>query len=60
MKKICVCLLIMLSVASSSFAASWYYVGESSGYGVYIDNANVIKDNEGAILWIKSTDPYNG
>lgn len=60
MKKIIVSIVTLLVLnLSLVFAADWYYVGNGghtngqSSFSAFIDNARVLKDNKGAVIWIK-------
>lgn len=60
MKKLLLTLTALLILATSSTsAADWYYVGNGghtngqSSFSAFIDNERVLKDNKGAVIWIK-------
>lgn len=54
MKKFLIVLLLAMSVVAPNFAASWYFVGNATdGTSYYIDNSDVKKTQEVAIIWAK-------
>lgn len=58
MKKLFICLSLLLCLFTTSFAANWYWVGKSSnGYNYFIDNDTVMKNNKEAAVWVKITKP---
>lgn len=53
---LCLFAMMVLSIGcTTTFAASWYYVGgsENGRASVYIDNASVVKNSRAAVVWVR-------
>lgn len=54
MKKLFISLLLIVSIVSPIFAASWYWIGYTpNGSQFYIDNSSVQKNANYALVWTK-------
>ena len=57
-KKLVILLMLLCTWCMPSFAASWYYLGQSEvGTNIYIDNSSVRKNYSEAIVWVKYVKP---
>lgn len=57
MKKILILTLILSALASIGFAEDWYWVCSTNQESVYIDNDNVMKYGDNAVVHIKYVMP---
>lgn len=61
MKRLSILVFLVFVLCSQvAFAASWYYIGpDLNGDQIYIDNESVQKNNNYAIVWVKTIKPDN-